>query len=562
VWLLLVVLFLVASISAQSYPGKSNPSLANSISLSSPTQAGTALPELIRAGRLKDLRWPDFSDYRGEIAALYRNSNFHPIWIRAGRPTPQARQMIAILQQANNDGLRAEDYDAARWTERLARLNSRHAPSDETRFDLALTVCAMRYVSGLRTGRINPQHFHFALNPKEVDLSRFIETQLAGGKNLPVAIASLAPPLPGYGRLRNALVNYIKLAKEDDGEKLPVPTSRLVSGTPYAGVPRLARLLRRLGDLPPSAEVPADPPIYDAPLVEAVKQFQKRHGLPSDGILDQATIDQLNVPLSDRVEQIRLALERYRWLRYDFSQAPIIINIPAFRLYALNGQGKTGLEMTVDVGQEYSSTRTPVLESNIEYLVFRPYWDVPFDIQRDEIVPEAEQYSDYLSGFEFEVISPDGRAISNENVTPKILAQIRSGHLRVRQKPGPANALGLVKFVFPNRYSVYLHDTPSWTNYFADPNRNISHGCIHVKEPAELAAWVLRDKPEWTLEKVLHAMKEGPDNFRVNLTKPVPVLIVYLTAVAREDGDIYFYPDIYGYDAELRQALAKGYPYP
>ena len=133
--------------------------------------------------------------------------------------------------------------------------------------------------------------------------------------------------------------------------------------------------------------------------------------------------------------------------------------------------------------------------------------------------------------------------------------------LHVRQKPGPDNSLGLVKFVFPNRYAVYLHDTPSWGKYFAAPDRNISHGCIHLKEPAKLAAWVLRDKPKWTLERVQQAMQSGQDDLRVNLTKPLPVLIVYMTAAVRDNKDIYFYRDVYGYDAELHDALAKGYPY-
>jgi murein L,D-transpeptidase YcbB/YkuD len=146
-------------------------------------------------------------------------------------------------------------------------------------------------------------------------------------------------------------------------------------------------------------------------------------------------------------------------------------------------------------------------------------------------------------------------------VTKKVLEQIRTGQLRVRQAPSPTNSLGLVKFIFPNRYNVYLHDTPSWGGYFSDPDRQISHGCVHVKEPAQLAAWVLRDRPEWTLAAVQHAMKDGPDNVRVNLTKPQPVLLVYLTTVVHEDGDVYFYRDIYGYDSELQQALAKGPPY-
>ena len=351
------------------------------------------------------------------------------------------------------------------------------------------------------------------------------------------------------------------LAKQDDGEKLPTPHATVLFGTPYDGVPRLARLLRLVGDLPESAEFAADSRIYDEPLIQAVKRFQKRHGLRSDGYLTPETLDQLNVPLSSRVEQIRFALERYRWLRYDFPQPPIIINIPGFRLFALNEEGKVGLTMTVDVGGAYSPT--PVLENKIEYLVFRPYWDVPLDIQKDLIVANIKDGPDNFEGNHLEAVAPDGKVVATGNISAEVLRQIESGRLHVRQKPGPYNALGLVKFIFPNQYSVTLHDVPSREDNFSDfTDRAFSHGCIHLKDPAKLAAWVLRDKPEWTLERVQQAMQSGQDDLRVNLTKPLPVLVVYMTASVRENGEVYFYQDIYGYDAELREALAKGYPYP
>jgi murein L,D-transpeptidase YcbB/YkuD len=254
-------------------------------------------------------------------------------------------------------------------------------------------------------------------------------------------------------------------------------------------------------------------------------------------------------------------LERYRWLRYDFPQPPIVINIPGFRLYAFDEKGKVGLTMTVDVGGEY--TPTPVLEDKVEYLVFRPYWDVPLDIQRDVIVANIKDGPDNFSGNHLQAIAADGKVVTEGPISDQVLQQITSGKLRVRQKPGPYNALGLVKFIFPNKYSVTLHDVPQRKDDFADfTDRDFSHGCIHLKEPAKLAAWVLRDKPEWTLERVQQAMQSGQDDLRVNLTKPLPVLIVYMTAAVRKNGDVYFYRDIYGYDAELQDALAKGYPYP
>jgi murein L,D-transpeptidase YcbB/YkuD len=556
---LLVVLSLVFGISAQDDRNRSGSGKATA---TQPVR-GDSLREIVGSGRLENLRWPNFSNYRAEVERLYRESEFNPVWIRHGQPTSAATQMIRVLQGADNDGLRAEDYDASRWPERLTRLQNRHSNADEARFDVALTVCTMRYVSDLRIGRVNPQHFNFSLDvrPKGLDLPNFVRTHLAGGTDVKRTIAGIEPPLPGYRRLRTALVKYMQLAKQDKGEPLPIPASPVLPGKPYDGISRLSGLLRLLGDLPDTTLIPQDSQIYDGPLVEAVQRFQQRHGLTPDGRLDSATIDQLNVPLRARVEQIRVGLERYRWLHYNFSQPPVIVNIPEFRLYALDKDNKVALTMTVDVGQEYNDTRTPVLESNIEYLIFRPYWEVPLDIQKEEIVPNLEQYSDYLSAFEFEVVAPNGKVVTDGEVSGRELEQIRSGKLHIRQKPGRGNSLGLVKFVFPNRYDVYLHDTPVWAGYFADPRRNISHGCVHVQHPAQLAAWMLRDKPGWTIKKAQEAMNDGPDNYRVNLTKPQPVLIVYMTAVVHEDGEIHFYRDIYGYDRTLQEALAKGYPH-
>jgi murein L,D-transpeptidase YcbB/YkuD len=535
---------------------------AQADSRGNPENSRTTLRAIVASGRLVTLRWPNFPDYRAQVESLYQRSGYATVWIHNGHPTPQALEMISILQQADSKGLLAEDYDSLSWPRRLSLLQTQHTPSDEARFDVALTVCTMRYVSDLRIGRIDPRHLEFALNagPKKPDLPTLIEKRLLKGTNLKSALAGFEPPFARYEELIKALAKYMRLAKEDDGEKLPEPHGMGFSGTPYDGVPRLARLLRLVGDLPESAEIPTDSRLYDGSLVEAVKRFQSRHGLRPDGYLTLDTLQQLNVPLSSRVEQIRLALERFRWLRDDYPQPPIVINIPGFQLYAMRKDGSIALTMTVDVGDEYG--RTPVLEGAIEYLVFRPYWDVPLNIQRKEIVPNIKDDPNYLSEVHFEVIAPDGKVVSDGKVSDELLQQLRAGTLRVRQKPGSDNSLGLVKFVFPNRYNVYLHDTPTWGHYFADPDRNISHGCIHLKEPAKLAAWVLRDQPKWTLERVQHAMRAGRDNFRVNLAKPIPVLIVYTTAAVGEDGDVYFYRDIYGNDRKLQEILAKGYPYP
>ena len=419
----------------------------------------------------------------------------------------------------------------------------------------------MRYASDLRTGRINPRKFEFGLsaNVEALDLPTFVEKYLLSGVDLKSALANLEPPFAQYGALKKELARYMQLAQQDDGKKLPYPRGILFSGTVYDGLPRLANLLRLLGDLPDNVAIPEGPGRYEGALVEAVKQFQQRHGLRPDGYLNVATLDELNVPLSDRIQKIRLGMERLRWTHYDTTQPGILVNLPGYRLYAHNAGAKLDFAMTVEVGDEYD--HTPLLEAKIEYLVFRPYWDVPFDIQRDEVVPNIRDDPKYLADTHFEVITQDGKLVTDDKVSEPVLQQIHSGKLRVRQKPGPDNSLGLVKFIFPNRYSVYLHDVPNWGYHFDSPDRAVSHGCVHLKEPAKLAAWALRDQPEWTPERIQQEMQGGQDNLRVNLSKPLTVHIVYMTAVVREDGKMYIFRDVYGYDAELQDALAKGHLY-
>ena len=419
----------------------------------------------------------------------------------------------------------------------------------------------MRYISDMRIGKINPRYFKFGLDVsrKKLDLPQFLRQRLVSGTDLKSALATIEPPIAGYKRMREALLKYMELAKNEDDDKLPAPVFPVLAGNHYDNVARLAKRLRLLGDLPQDV-VAADSPVYEGALVQAVKSFQERHGLPPNGQLDSATVEELNVPLAHRIEQIRLALERYRWVRYQFSQPPIVVNIPEFRLYAVNEEGEVALTINVNVGDAYDF-QTPVFENAIQYLVFRPYWNPPPSILRNEIIPELRENRD-LATNDLELVTPSGQVIRTGTVTDAMLQQLRSGRLSVRQPPGPNNALGLVTFIFPNDHHVYLHDTPESVDMFSKEERAFSHGCIHVQEPAMLAEWLLRHSPGWDLAHVEHAMREGKNNLTVNLEKPVPLLIFYATALVRPNGEIHFYRDIYGHDAELEKALAKGYPYP
>lgn len=290
------------------------------VSWPQPEADATLLRRLVDSGTLPDLRWAKFSAEQTEVAKFYASRGYSLAWARDRAPTPQAEAVIRFLQGAGAKGLDPEDYDGSRWAGRLARLRpASPQPSDEemVRFDLALTVSVLRCVSDLHIGKVNPKVFCFGLDTeqKECDLAGLLSERLVNARNVQAVIEQLEPPFEGYRRTEKALQTYIELAKADDGEVLPATKKPIEPGDSYAGITRLERLLRRIGDLAPSASASADSQMYSGPLVEAVKHFQGRHGLDPDGRIGKATLKQLNTPLSYRLRQLQLVLERWRWIR-------------------------------------------------------------------------------------------------------------------------------------------------------------------------------------------------------------------------------------------------------
>ncbi|MFA6091463.1 MAG: L,D-transpeptidase family protein [Elusimicrobiota bacterium] len=508
-------------------------------------QGERELRAIVASGRLETLQWPQFGDYQVELGEFYRSEDYSLVWVRGSRPTAKARAVIKLLQAADNEGLLAKDYDKPLWKARLARLDRRVRPASESellRFDLALTICAMRYILDLHLGRINPQRSPsaFDVEPDIRGPSDFLRKRIVPAQDAAAALSALEPPFPAYRRLVKAVGRYKELSSRDDGE--PLNASVLIKpGDRYAGVPRLTRLLSLLGDLPPQAASDADPGLYAGPLVKAAKHFQRRHGLAPDGVLGKETLRRLNTPLDQRLRQLRLTLERWRWLPHRFSRPPIIVNIPEFRLYA----GSEPPQKVV-VGMAFEH-ETPVFSSMLTDVVFRPPWDVPMSIQREELVPEIEKDPLYLEKHGFAVIDEKDAVVSSGAISSAVLDRLREGRLSLRQRPGPGNSLGLVKFLTPNTHSVYLHGTPSRQG-FRESRRDLSHGCIRVADPEALAAWVLYGRPEWT-PKLIRAAMEGTETITVKLTSPIPVFIQYGTAAVGEDGEVRFFDDIYSRDA-------------
>jgi murein L,D-transpeptidase YcbB/YkuD len=362
------------------------------------------------------------------------------------------------------------------------------------------------------------------------------------------AAASFAPVLNQYAALMRALGDYRRLATS--APAAPVFTATVKPGEPLPDAGALHRLLVALGDLPGDAPAPTAA-VYDDTLRAAVARFQARHGLEPDGVIGKTTQDALKVPMSWRVRQIALALERLRWLP-DFSGRVIAVNIPMFALWAWNQVPSTeppALTMNVVVGRALD-TRTPVFAERLHHVIFRPFWNVPTTIARGEILPAILKTPDYLARQDMELVRGAMDTSPVVEPTPDNLAMVGRDGLRIRQRPGPSNALGLVKFMFPNQNDVYMHDTPA-TQLFARARRDFSHGCIRVEDPTALASWVLG----WTPADVRAAMN-GTNNRRVDLADPVQVVIFYTTAaVDPATGAVRFAADVYRQDGPLDKAL-------
>jgi len=524
------------------------------------TAAGIpALRTILDAASNPDLRWPNFAPYRSEFAKVYDKSAL--VWIENGRVRPQGLAVIELLKSANSKGLESEDYDGPRWADRLTKLGQNPSEQELVSFDTALTVSAMRYIRAIHVGRVNPKEFKFELDVGDglSNLAEFLENRVISASDPAAEIQKLEPPFPGYRKLLALLPVYEEYARKDDGEKLQTTTKTVRPGQPYASLRRLGRFLQLIGDIPADTKLEPNPTIYEGALVEGVKHYQTRHGENSTGLLDSRTINELNMPAPARIRQIRLTLERWRWVPHSFAQPPVVVNLPEYRLRAMNADGTVAFYKNVIIGKAYGH-KSPIFEKEIQYVIFRPYWEVPPSIQRNEIVSHIQKDPGYIARHNFEVITTKGEVVTDNAVNPEVLDGIKSGRLLVRQKPGATNSLGLVKIRFPNPENVYLHGTDA-PQLFTQDVRDVSHGCIRVEQPAELLAWVLRNNPGWDLERVKAAMNDDKNNVQVSLTQRIPVLIVYGTVAVNEENQIRFFDDIYGYDAALQKALEAGYPY-
>ena len=490
---------------------------------------------------------------------IYAARQFEPLWTNQGQPTPRATAAIQQLAHADDDGLHPQDYNVAQLEQQLATLQKATSldPLQQATFDLTLSAALAQYTSDMTAGRILPrsQGLDIDTNNNRTRLPTALQRVLVDTPDMVVTLAQLQPTLPVYGALRQQLSHYRMLAHTYPHPPTlpPLPGKKLEPGMVWSGNDALASWLVVLGDLASETVVQGT---YSGALVDGVKRFQTRHGLTADGIIGKQTWEALHVPLPLRVQQIELAMERLRWLDAAAmtQQRFILINIPQFTLWAyspIQGRPQPDFEMRVVVGQA-GKNETPVMTKTLSSIVFNPYWNVPRSIAMKELLPKLRRDPSYLLHEDMEWVDRQGHAQGN-HFDPEQEDRVVLGEYRIRQRSGNKNALGKLKFVFPNDDAIYMHDTPS-KNLFAKDRRDFSHGCIRVGDPTKLALFVLQTQGDWDDVKLNDKISHSKDQ-HVALQERLPVLVLYLTANTDAAGNALFFPDIYQHDAALAAAL-------
>lgn len=477
-----------------------------------------------------------------DIAAHYAANLWQPIWISGGKANKRAEAMVDALNLSLEDGLHPEDYDAF---ELFAKLGAQDV-AGLADMEVHVTTATVSYAQHMNAGRLDPSSVNreTVIYPEAVS-AKTVLANVRKTQNIAAYFRLLAPHTPRYQRLRDALAAYRRIEASGGWTSVP-PGEVLKPGMADPRLPILRKRMAQAGTLNPGA---SGGPVYDPALVEAVKRFQKRAGLAQDGVIGPATLAAMNVPVSERIATMELNMERNRWMQNNFAPTHIFANL-ADQVVKLVRNGDTVHAEVIQVGKPYH--RTPVFSDEMEYIEINPYWNVPTSIAVNEYLPKLRQNPGVLSAQNISVLTDSG-AVSPYQVN---WASYGKGNFpfRLRQDPGPKNALGRIKFMFPNRFNVYLHDTPSKSKFEA-ASRYFSHGCLRLRDPLTMAEKILG--PEgWSRARIEQVVASGKRTV-VTLKDKIPVYVVYLTSWVNKDGSVHFRPDVYGRDKILASALSK-----
>ena len=490
------------------------------------------------------------ADINKSLAEIYHSNGLQPFWIENGKPSQRAADIISVLADAESHGLVPFTY----FVDLINYYKDRRDTADLVRLDILLTLGMLRYVADQREGRKAPRE----IDPVLFESARDVELDLVSlrqaafeAPDMKAFLEQQAPPFLQYRELQKKLSGYRAIAKSGGWPSIAAGETL----KPGMDDPRIKSVRQRLVATGELSTENMDSALFDADLEEAVKRFQKRHNLNPDGAIGKQTLAAMNVMVAARVEQIIVNMERYRWLKQDMNGRMVAVNIAGF--VAMAGvPGKFDLSMPVVVGK--LRHETPVFSDTIKYVVFNPYWTLTPNIARNETLPKLKKDPLYLQKHDMRVFQgwgADSKELDAMKIDWSKVSKKDMNKYRIRQDPGPKNSLGTLKLVFPNKYDVYLHDTPSQA-LFKREKRAFSHGCIRMGRPVEMASWVLGgDEKGWGTERINEIIKSRERQVVV-LEQPVPVHILYRTAfVDTESNTLHFYEDIYGRDKLLASAL-------
>ena len=520
--------------------GLANPSFASEdfsdlvteqirVTLSSETHVESST----RTDRLSIFRDPNEREF---LKAIYSLAEYQALW----QDSAEARRLISLIEKAPADGLDARDYHLVKLKQ-LAAI-SRPTPADMATLDILLTDAFARFAYHLRFGKSNP----YELDPKWNFSREFITDnpikwlkQAIDTKQVEVALSWLRPRIPSYRALAKSLAYFETVSKTRPWGRMR-PGETLKPGMADSRIRELRDRLIAGGYLDHDSKTESD--YFDDPLEMSVRRFQRDHGLDVDGAVGKQTILEMNVPIEDRINQLRVNLERIRWLFRDIGKDFVLVNIAAFQAMYV-ADGRLAWKAKAIVGKPYR--QTPSFKATMTHLIFNPTWTVPPTIWKNDILPAVKKDQAYLGEKNIRVLDYSGNEI-NPNIIDWSNIHANNFPYVLRQDSGIDNALGRVKFMFPNSHSVYLHDTPGKT-LFARTERTFSSGCIRVDRPFELASALLNHNLSWTPVNLNRILESGRTR-RIDLDRPVSVLLVYLTAFVADDGSTQFRRDIYKRD--------------
>jgi murein L,D-transpeptidase YcbB/YkuD len=508
---------------------------------------GDRVTRQIRAD-LKARDLPDDAPWRDRrtlvlLRGFYKQRGMRPAWTTGAGPNAEARQLADVLARADDEGLDPEDYSTVPLRQRLETQKNtaleKMSPKALAEFDLLCSIAALHYMSDVHDGRISPRALDaiWVAKPHKNDMDARLADALKKHR-VKAMLEDLPPDRPEYRSLREARARWAKLADEGGWPSIG-PGPPLRKGAKGVRVRALRQRLAAIGDLKPG-----DDDRFDGAVEAAVKRAQERFGRVPDGVVGEPERLELNVSAEWRLRQIELNMERWRWLPATFGERYLLVNIPEYMLHLVEG-GRDVLDMRVVVGK--AMNQTPVFSDTMTQVVVNPTWSVPQSIVSNEIVPALAEDPDYLAKHRMRLVGEGGEEIDPSSVD---LAD-STRRVIVRQDAGEDNALGSLKFVLPNSFDIYLHDTPAGA-LFALEERSFSHGCIRVAEPLVLAHAVLRGRAEADTSRLRRLIDDG-ETKTINLPKPLPVHIVYFTAIAGED--VSFREDVYGIDQDLVDRL-------